>query len=132
MRFWVWRRGFLAPKMAVMIIAINPVDLIVSFPWPRSKPQSEFSIKSYGRLKLRWSNFDFYFFSLFSFLFVSLSLSPLFLYKKIDDKGLLIREISVFKFYFLDCCIGCYLKWFFIVVIIWINVLSVIIFKIIF
>jgi hypothetical protein len=48
--------------------AVNPVDLVVSFPWPRSTPQSKFPIKSYDRLKLRWSDFDFYFFYLISSL----------------------------------------------------------------
>jgi hypothetical protein len=52
---------FFAPKMTIIAIA-NSVDLVVSFPWPRSTPQLEFPIRSYGRLKLRWSDFDFYFF----------------------------------------------------------------------
>jgi hypothetical protein len=51
--------------------SINHVDLIASFLWPSSTPQSEFPIKSYGRLKLRWSNFIFYFFCLSSFLLIS-------------------------------------------------------------
>jgi hypothetical protein len=73
----------------------------VSFPWPRRTSQSEFSIKSNSRLKLRWSDFNFYFFYLFSFFFLS-SLSSLFLYLKTDEKGLVICEISVFKFLFLE------------------------------
>jgi hypothetical protein len=85
----------------------NPVDLVVSFPWPHRTPQSEFSIKSYGRLKLRWSTFGFYFFRLSSLFFLSsFSLSSLFLYMKTDEKGLVIRGISVFKFLFLERWIG--------------------------
>jgi hypothetical protein len=90
--------------MMVKAIIINPVDLVASFLWLRSTPQSEFLIKSYGRLKLRWLNFDFYFLcfsSLFliSFLFLfSISLSSLFLYMKTDEKGLVIHVISVFEF----------------------------------
>jgi hypothetical protein len=94
--------------MAIMAEAINHVDLIISFLWPRRTPQSEFSIKSYGRLKLRWLDFDFYFFRLSSFFLLSLSvsLSSQILYIKIYEKGLVIREISVFKFLFLERCIG--------------------------
>jgi hypothetical protein len=58
-----------------MIIEINHVDLVVSFSWPHSTPQSEFSIKSYGRLKLRWLDFD------FDFFFLSQSLISLFIYE---------------------------------------------------
>jgi hypothetical protein len=32
-------------------INVNPIGLIVTFPRPYSTPQSEFSIKSYDRLK---------------------------------------------------------------------------------
>jgi hypothetical protein len=46
----------------------------IGFLWPRSTAQSEFPIKSYSRLKLRWSDFDFYFVRLSSF---SLSVSQL-------------------------------------------------------
>jgi hypothetical protein len=63
------RQCFLALKMTVTVIAINHVDLVASLPWPRSTPQSEFPIKSYGRLKLRWSDFSFLF--LVSLFFVS-------------------------------------------------------------
>jgi hypothetical protein len=71
---------------------INSVDLIVNFLWPRRTPQSEFSIKSYDRLKLRWSIFDFY--SLSSFFLISLT--SLIIYEYI--KRLIIRDISVFEF----------------------------------
>jgi hypothetical protein len=88
-------------------IDINPVDLVVSFLWPRRTPQSEFSIKSYGCLKLRLSDFDFFFLlSLFSLFSLFVSLSSFFLYMKTDEKGLVIREISVFKFSFLEHWIG--------------------------
>jgi hypothetical protein len=88
MHFWGSRRCFFFPKMMVKAIIINPVDLVASFLWLRSTPQSEFLIKSYGRLKLRWLNFDFYFFmSLFfvSYFFLIsllyLSLISLFIYE---------------------------------------------------
>jgi hypothetical protein len=96
---------------------VNPVDLVVSFPWPHSTPQSEFPIKSYGRLNLRWSDFDFYFFCLFSlflmsfFFLFSISLSSLFLYMKTDEKELVIREIFIFEFWFLDRWIGMNERW---------------------
>jgi hypothetical protein len=41
----------------------------------------------------------------FFFLF-SVTLSSLFLYMKIDEKGLMIRGVSVFEFLFLDRWIG--------------------------
>jgi hypothetical protein len=96
----------------VMTIAINPIYLIASFLRLCSTPQSEFSIKSYGRLKLRWSDFDFYFFCLSSLFLISfffpfsVFLSSLFLYMKTDEKGLVIRGISIFEFLFLDRWIG--------------------------
>jgi hypothetical protein len=67
-------------------ISVNSVVLVVNFSWSRRMPQSEFPIKSYDRLKLRWSNFAFYFFYLFSllsffFLSPSLSLISLFIYE---------------------------------------------------
>jgi hypothetical protein len=105
MGFWGWRWGFLVPKMAVKAYANNLVDLVVSFPWPYKTPQSEFSIKSYDHLKLRWSDFSFYFFYIFSLFFLS-SLSSLFLYMKTNEKWLVIREILVFKFLFLKHWIG--------------------------
>jgi hypothetical protein len=71
MRFWGSRRCFLASKMVIILIAVNPVDLIASFLWPRSTPQPEFSIKNYGHLKLRWSDFGFYFFYLSSLFLIS-------------------------------------------------------------
>jgi hypothetical protein len=58
----------LAPKM-VMI----HVDLVANFLWLCSTPQSEFRIKSYGCLKLRWSDFSFYFYCLSSLFFYFLS-----------------------------------------------------------
>jgi hypothetical protein len=71
------------PKNGGKFKTINPVDLIVSFLWPRITSQSEFPIKSYGRLNLRWSDFSFYFFclSLSSFFLLSLSLISLFIYE---------------------------------------------------
>jgi hypothetical protein len=98
MCFWGSKWCFLVPKMAIKAIVVNPIDLVVSFQWPCSTPQSEFPIKSYDRLKLRWSDFDFYFFYLISSFF--LCLSSLFLYMKIDEKWLVIREISVLNFNF--------------------------------
>jgi hypothetical protein len=92
---------FLARKMTVMMKAVNTIDIVVSFSWPRNTSQTEFSIKSYGRLKLRWSDFDFYFCFLLSFLFLSsfsLYLSSFFLYMKIYDNELVIREILFLKF----------------------------------
>jgi hypothetical protein len=100
---------FLAPKMAVTIIEVNPVDLIVSFPWPPNTPQSAFPIKSYGHLKLRWSDFNFYFFYLISSF--SLCLSSLLLYMKIDEKRLIICGILIFEFWFLDRWIGMNERW---------------------
>jgi hypothetical protein len=90
------------PKNGGKFKTINPVDLIVSFLWPRITSQSEFPIKSYGRLNLRWSDFSFYFFCLSLFFLLSLSLSSLFLYMKTDEKGLVIHEILVFNFLFLE------------------------------
>jgi hypothetical protein len=101
--FFSLNTRFFGPENGDKSISINPVDLIISFPWPRITPQSEFSLKSYDRLKLRCSYFSFYFFSLFSFLS---SLSSLFLYMKTDEKGLVIRGISVFKFSILECWIA--------------------------
>jgi hypothetical protein len=69
--------------------------------WPRRTPQSEIPIKSYGRLKLRWSDFGF----ISSISFPS-PLSSLFLYMKTDKKRLVIRGISVFKLLFLERWIG--------------------------
>jgi hypothetical protein len=69
MHFWELRRDFLAYIMAVTMITVNPIDLVVSFLWSRRRSQSEFSIKSYVCLNLRWSNFGFNFFILSSFLF---------------------------------------------------------------
>jgi hypothetical protein len=63
---------FFGPEMVATATVAKPVDLVVSFPWPRSTPQSEFPIKNYGCLKLRWSDFDFYFFYLFSTFSLSL------------------------------------------------------------
>jgi hypothetical protein len=91
-------------EKAVMALAVNPVDLIIRFSWLRRTSKSEFSIKSYGRLKLRWSDFDFYFYRLYSLF--RLSLSSLFLYMKTDEKGLVSRGISIFKFLFLEHWIG--------------------------
>jgi hypothetical protein len=77
-----------------IILFVNLVDLVASFPLPHSTPQSEFPIKSYDCLKLKWSDFDFYFLCLSSlflisfFFFFSVSLSSLFLYMKTDEKGL--------------------------------------------
>jgi hypothetical protein len=98
-----------ALKIAATAIAIKPVDLIVSFLWSCSTLQSEFPIKSYGHLKLRWSNFYFYFFYLISSF--SLRLSSLLLYVKIDEKRLVICETSVFEFWFLDRWIGMNERW---------------------
>jgi hypothetical protein len=53
-------------------------------------------MKNYGRLKLRWSDFGFYFLSLFSILSF-FSLSSLFLYMKTNENVLVIRRISVFE-----------------------------------
>jgi hypothetical protein len=105
----------------VMTQAVNPVDLVVTFLWPRSMPQSEFPIKRYSRLKLRWSNFNFYLFSLTS----------LFIY---ENRWKMVDNPWDFSFWIL---IFGYLNWMlskiiFIVMIIWTNVLSVNIFKIIF
>jgi hypothetical protein len=109
MRFWRSRWVFLAPKMAVTTIDVKPVDLVVSFSWSCNIPQSEFPIKSYGRLKLSWWNFNFYFFYLISSF--SLCLSSLLLYVKIDEKGLVICETSFFEFWFLDRWIGMNERW---------------------
>jgi hypothetical protein len=82
MRFWVWRWDFFDLKVAQ---AINPIDLIINFLWPYNTSQSEFSIKNYDRLKLKWSDFDFDFCRLSSSFFLSsfsLCLSSLFLYMK--------------------------------------------------
>jgi hypothetical protein len=87
---------FFGPENGGTAKAVKPVDFVVSFPWPRSTPQSEFPIKSYGRLKLRWSDFDFYFFYLISSF--SLYLSSLLLYVKIDENELVICRTSVFEF----------------------------------
>jgi hypothetical protein len=89
--------------------SINPVDLIVSFPLRRSMLQFEFSIKNYDCLKLRWSDLSFYFFCLISSF--SLYLSTFFLYMKIDDKELVIHEISIFEFWFFDRWIGMNERW---------------------
>jgi hypothetical protein len=117
MCFLWWKWCFLAPKMAVTTIAVNSIDLVVSFLWLRSTLQSEFPIKSYGRLKLKWSDFSFYFFCLsylfhiyFFFLF-SISLSSLFLYMKIDEKRLVIHWVSIFEFWFLNRWIGMNERW---------------------
>jgi hypothetical protein len=102
---------FFGPKMMVTAISVNLIDLVISFLWSCSTPQSEFSIKSYGHLKLRLSDFDFFsIWSLLSFFFFSLSPS-LFLYMKIDEKGLAIHRISVFEFWFLDRWIGMNERW---------------------
>jgi hypothetical protein len=77
MRFWGSRCYFLAPKMMIIAIDVNPVDLIANFLWPCSTPQSEFPIKSYGRLKLRLSDFGFYFFCLSSLFLIFFLLSHL-------------------------------------------------------
>jgi hypothetical protein len=75
---------------------VNPIDLVVNFSLPHSMPQPEFRIKYYSRLKLRWSDFNFYFFYLSSsFFLLSLCLSSLFLYMKIIDKELIIGGILV-------------------------------------
>jgi hypothetical protein len=104
---------FFAPKMMIMPIAINLADLVVCFPWPRSTPESEFPIKSYGRLKLRLSNFGFYFFYLISsFFFFSLFVSLIsFLYMKTDENELVIRGCSIFEFLFLDLWFGMNEQW---------------------
>jgi hypothetical protein len=106
MRFWGSRWYFFCPENDETEIVVNPVDLVARFLWPHSTPQSKFAIKSYGRLKLRLSDFSFYFFCLsslflisFLFLFsISLSLSSLFLYMKTDENRLVIRGIFVFEF----------------------------------
>jgi hypothetical protein len=96
---------------------VNPVDLVVRFLWPCSTPQSEFPIKNYDCLQLRWSDFGFYLFCLSSlfiisfFLLFSVFLSSLFLYMKIDEKGLMIRGVFIFKFWFLDRWIGMNERW---------------------
>jgi hypothetical protein len=103
--------------MTVTMIAINPVDLVVRFSWPRSTPQSEFPIKKYGHLKLRWSDFGFYLFYLSSLFLISffflffVSLSFLFLYMKVDEKELVIRGVSVFEFWFLNHWIRINERW---------------------
>jgi hypothetical protein len=45
--------SFLASKMTVTTIDVNPIDIIVSFLWSRRTLQSEFPIKNYDRLNLR-------------------------------------------------------------------------------
>jgi hypothetical protein len=50
---------FLDPKTAVTALAVNLLDLVASFPWPRRTPQFDFPIKSYHRLKFSWSDLGF-------------------------------------------------------------------------
>jgi hypothetical protein len=80
--FFSLKTRFFCPENGARNINVNHVDLIVSFLWPRRTPQSEFPIKSYDRLKLRWSDFGFYFclFSLFFLSSFSLFLSHLSFY----------------------------------------------------
>jgi hypothetical protein len=109
---------FFGPKKVVMAIAVNHVDLVARFLWPHSTPQSEFPIKNYDHLKLRWSDFGFYFLCLsylflisFFFLFsVSLSHLSFYIWKQMK-KWFVIHEISIFKFWFLDRWIGMNERW---------------------
>jgi hypothetical protein len=98
------KKSFFCPKNDHKSISNNPLDLIISSLWSRNTYQSKFCIKSYDHLKLKWLDFNFYFFYLSSFFlisFVFLFLSLItFFYIKTDDNELIICEILVSEFYF--------------------------------